>query len=102
MTEFVKVAKTTAISPGSSARAEANGKKIAIFNVDGSFFAIDDVCSHRGGPLSEGQLNGDTVTCPWHGAIFDVKTGDVIKGPATAPQAKYNLRVVGDDIEVEI
>jgi nitrite reductase/ring-hydroxylating ferredoxin subunit len=102
MTEFVKVAKTTAIEPGKSSCVEASGKKIAIFNLDGSFFAIDDVCSHRGGPLSQGQLQGENVTCPWHGAVFDVKTGAVVKGPATAPQAKYNLRVVGDDIEVEI
>src|SRR5438094_4016716 len=70
MAEFVKVAKTGEIAPGEARAVEAGGKKIALFNVDGTFYAIDDTCTHRGGPLSEGMLMGEEVTCPWHGALI--------------------------------
>ena len=78
MAEFVKVAKTGEIAPGEARAVEAGGKKIALFNVNGTFYAIDDTCTHRGGPLSEGMLMGEEVTCPWHGAIFDVTSGTVL------------------------
>ena len=81
---------------------EVEGKKIALFNVDGSFYAIDDTCTHRGGPLSEGVLEGNQVTCPWHGAIYDVSTGDVLGPPAPKGVARYNVRVEASNIEVEV
>jgi nitrite reductase/ring-hydroxylating ferredoxin subunit len=81
---------------------EVGGKKIALFNVEGSFYAIDDTCTHRGGPLSEGSLDGKEVTCPWHGAIYDVITGEVLSPPAPKGVARYNVRVEGTDIEVEV
>ncbi|MGH7829275.1 MAG: Rieske (2Fe-2S) protein [Candidatus Binatia bacterium] len=102
MAEFVKVAKTSEIGPGQGKMVEVGGKKIALFNVEGSFHAIDDACTHRGGPLSEGGLDGKQVTCPWHGAIFDTTTGDVLGPPAAQGVARYNVRVDGADIEVEI
>ncbi len=68
---------------------------IAVFNVNGTFYAIDDMCTHAGGPLSEGELNGDTVICPWHGSCFNVKTGQVTCGEATNPVQTY--RVVIDN-----
>ena len=77
---------------------DAAGKKIALFNVDGTFYAIDETCTHRGGPLSEGMLMGIEVTCPWHGAVFDVRTGSVLGPPAPKGVARYNVRVEGDDI----
>ena len=80
MADFVKVAKTDEIVPGQGKMTEVGGKKIALFNVEGSFHAIDDTCTHRGGPLSEGSLEGNQVTCPLHGARFDVTTGEVL-GP---------------------
>ncbi len=81
---------------------EAGGKKIAIFNVEGTLFAIDDTCTHRGGPLSEGTVAGTEITCPWHGAIFDVTSGAVLGAPAPRDVERYEIRTVGEDIEVEI
>ena len=102
MAEFVKVAKTGEIAPGEARAVEAGGKKIALFNVNGTFYAIDDTCTHRGGPLSEGMLMGEEVTCPWHGAIFDVTSGTALGAPAPRDVAHYPVRIEGDDIEVEL
>jgi nitrite reductase/ring-hydroxylating ferredoxin subunit len=102
MADFVKVAKTDEIVPGQGKMIEVGGKKIALFNVEGCFHAIDDTCTHRGGPLSEGVLDGKQVTCPWHGAIYDVTTGEVLGPPAPKGVARYNVRAQDTDIEVEI
>ena len=102
MAGCVKVAKSSDITPGQGKMVEVNGKKIALFNVAGSFYAIDDTCTHRGGPLSEGVLEGKKVTCPWHGATFDVTTGEVLGPPAPQGVARYDARVEGDDVEVEV
>jgi len=102
MPEFVKVARTDEIFPGQARLVEAGGKEIALFNVAGSFHAIDNNCTHVGGPLCEGELNGTEVTCPWHGAVFDVTSGQVLGPPAGAPVGRYNVRVEGPDIEVEV
>ncbi|MFQ5851114.1 MAG: Rieske (2Fe-2S) protein [Candidatus Binatia bacterium] len=102
MAGFVKVAKTSEVIPGQGKMVEVNGKKIALFNVDGSFYAIDDTCTHRGGPLSEGSLGEKHVTCPWHGAVFDVTTGETLGPPAPTGVVRYNVRVEGADIEVEV
>jgi len=102
MAEFVKVAKTDEVAPDQGKMVEVSGKKIALFNVEGSFYAIDNTCTHRGGPLSEGVLDGKQVTCPWHGAIYDVTTGEVLGPPAPKGVARYNVRVEGENIEVEI
>ena len=67
MTQFIKVASTADLAPGEARSVEVAGKKIALFNLEGSFYAIDDTCTHRGGPLSEGEVSGEEVTCPWHG-----------------------------------
>jgi nitrite reductase/ring-hydroxylating ferredoxin subunit len=101
MAGFVKVARTDEIAPGQAKMIELGGKKIAIFNVEGSFYAIDDTCTHRGGPLSEGSLDRKEVTCPWHGARFDVMTGEVLGPPASQGVARHNVRSEGGDIEVE-
>ena len=102
MAEFVKVAKTAEIAPGRTKMVEVNDKEIALFNVDGSFYAIDNACTHVGGPLSEGELDGPRVTCPWHGSIFNVTTGEVLGPPAARGVTKYNTRVEGGDVEVEV
>jgi nitrite reductase/ring-hydroxylating ferredoxin subunit len=102
MAEFVKVATTDEVSPGQARLVEAGGKEIALFNVAGSFHAIDNNCTHVGGPLCEGELNGTEVTCPWHGATFDVTSGQVLGPPAGAPVSRYNVRVAGPDIEIEV
>lgn len=102
MAEFVSAAKTKDLSPGEGKRIEIGDKKIALFNVEGVYYAIDDTCTHRGGPLSEGELEGNEITCPWHGATFDLTTGAALGGPAPKGVSRYNVRVSGDQIEIEI
>jgi nitrite reductase/ring-hydroxylating ferredoxin subunit len=102
MAEFIKVCQSGDIAPGEGRLVQAGGKRIALFNVDGTFHAVDDTCTHRGGPLSEGMLVGTEVTCPWHGAVFDVTSGSVLGPPAPKDVATYVVRVRGDEIEVEI
>ncbi len=69
-------------------------------NIDGTYYAIADTCTHRGGPLSEGAVEGTVVSCPWHGATFDVTTGNVLGPPAAEGVAHYNVQVDGNDIKV--
>ena len=102
MAGFVKAVKSDEIAPGQGKMVELNGKKIAIFNVEGAFYAIDDTCTHRGGPLSEGAVSGTTVTCPWHGAQYDLKTGGVLTPPAPQGVANYKVAVEGGDISIEL
>jgi 3-phenylpropionate/trans-cinnamate dioxygenase ferredoxin subunit len=102
MAKFVKVAKTGDIAPGQAKMVEVDGKNMALFNLEGNFYAIDDTCTHVGGPLSEGEIEGEQVTCPWHGSIFNIKTGEVLSPPARTGVASYNVRVEGSDIEIEV
>ncbi|BCA53509.1 Dioxygenase, ferredoxin subunit [Nitrospira sp. KM1] len=99
MGEFVRVAGTGDVKPGSGIVAESNGKTLAVFNVDGTFYAIDNVCIHRGGPLGEGELEGSVVTCPWHGWRFDVTSG-VCKNNPSGKVESYQVQVEGADIKV--
>jgi 3-phenylpropionate/trans-cinnamate dioxygenase ferredoxin component len=87
---------------GKGKAVESGGKRIAIFNVDGTFYAVDDTCTHRGGPLSEGMVEGNEVTCPWHDAVFDLTSGAVRGAPAPRDVASYAVRVEGKDIELEL
>jgi nitrite reductase/ring-hydroxylating ferredoxin subunit len=102
MAEFVKVAKTSEVAPDAPKYVEVQGQPIALFNVSGKFYAIGNTCTHRGGPLAEGFVQGEEVTCPWHGARFKIATGEVVGPPAPTGVPKYNLRVEGEDIEVEV
>jgi nitrite reductase/ring-hydroxylating ferredoxin subunit len=102
MGTFHKVTETKNLAPGKCMAVEVAGNKLALFNVDGTFYAIGDTCTHRGGPLSEGTFEGSTVTCPWHGANFDVCTGKNLTPPAPAEVTCYSVRVAGDDVEIEI
>ena len=98
---FIKVATKSEIAPGTSKRIEASGKEIALFNVDGNFFAIDETCPHRGGPLSEGFVEEGVLTCPWHGWQFQLASGECLTDPGTC-QTKYEVKVEGDDIFISI
>lgn len=102
MAEFVKVAKMGDLSENSGKLVEVGDKKIALFCTEDGYCAIDDECPHKGGPLSEGEVEGSEVTCPWHGAMFNVKTGEVLSPPSPAGVNSYNVRVDGDDIEIEV
>lgn len=100
MGDFVKVAKTQDLPPGKGMCIRVEGESVALFNVDGTYHAISDTCTHAGGPLSEGELAGKVVTCPWHGATFDVTSGGVLSRPAGSGVKCYPVQVEGDDIKV--
>ncbi len=101
MGQLIKVAETNAVPPGTVKAVDLEGRAVALFNIDGTYYAIDDTCTHRGGPLSEGAVEGTTVTCPWHGATYDVTTGNVLGPPASEGVAHYNVQVDGNDFKVE-
>jgi nitrite reductase/ring-hydroxylating ferredoxin subunit len=99
--EFTKVAKAAEIAPGASRVIEGGGRSILLVNLDGAFHAINNTCTHAGAPLSEGEISGCQVICPWHSAVFDIKTGRALKRPATKSTWSYRVRVVGEDVEIE-
>ncbi|HET7225455.1 MAG TPA: non-heme iron oxygenase ferredoxin subunit [Candidatus Eisenbacteria bacterium] len=97
---FVTVAKVGEIPDGGVKVVRLEGQAVAVFFVDGEYFAIDDICTHDGGPLAEGSLDGYVIECPRHGARFDVRTGDVLAMPATTPVPTYAVKIEGDEIRV--
>lgn len=101
MPQFVKVAKVGDIPPGTGRELEADGRIIAVFNVDGCFHAIDGTCPHQGGPLGEGALVGAVVTCPWHGWQFDVTSGRFVASPRIVQQV-FTIKVEGDAVLVAV
>jgi nitrite reductase/ring-hydroxylating ferredoxin subunit len=101
MTEFLKIATLSELAPGTCKAVEAAGKVIALFNIDGNVYALDNTCLHRGGPLGEGTLNGDVVTCPWHLWEYNVRTGEKVDSPAVKV-ATYPVQVEGNDIKVSV
>ena len=102
MSEFIFAAKTNEVPDGTAKMVELKGKKLAVFHQGGSYFATDNECTHRGGSISEGERSGNIVTCPLHGATFDISSGKVLSGPASRDLAFYKVRVHGDDIEIEV
>jgi glycine/D-amino acid oxidase-like deaminating enzyme/nitrite reductase/ring-hydroxylating ferredoxin subunit len=88
-----KIASTADLSPGKMVGIDSQGRKILLANLDGNYYAIGNVCSHQGCTLSEGQLKGETVQCPCHGSVFNIKTGEVVQGPAKKPEPTYRLEV---------
>ena len=96
------VCKAVEIMPGQMKKISVGGKEIIVSNIGGDYFAIDDTCSHSGASLSEGNLEGSTVTCDWHGAQFNCKNGKLIKFPAKINDLEvYNVVVEEDNILVE-
>jgi nitrite reductase/ring-hydroxylating ferredoxin subunit len=81
---------------------EKGGKSILITNIKGKYYAIGNSCAHRGCTLSDGTLNGETVQCPCHGSVFNLKTGEVVKGPAQKPVPSYTLNVDGDKLLLSV
>ncbi len=100
MPGLVKVARVADIPPGRKKIVEVDGVEIVIVNLDGAFYALEDVCTHDGGPLGEGTLEGCQLICPRHGARFDVRTGAALTMPAVEPAPTYEVQVEGDDIFV--
>jgi 3-phenylpropionate/trans-cinnamate dioxygenase ferredoxin subunit len=102
MARLIKIAETGALPPGKAASYDVEGTQVAVFNVGGTFYAIDDTCTHSGGPLCEGQVSGAKVTCPWHGADFDLKTGAALTPPADEGVKSYKVVITGNAIQIEV
>ncbi len=100
MPEFVRVAKEADLPAGSSKEVEVQGRLVALFNVGGKILALDGVCPHAGGPLGEGTVEGNVVTCPWHGWQYDVTSGKVTMNPAVGVET-YPVEIRGEDIFVD-
>ena len=101
MGTVIKVAEKKDLPAGSAIAVEVNGKEIALFNVDDKYYAIDNACTHVGGSLAEGSVDGNEVTCPLHGATFDITSGKVTGEPAEDDVKGYNVIVEGEDIKIE-
>lgn len=97
---YVSVARVGEIPEGGVKVVYVDEIPVAVFCIDGAYHAIEDLCTHDGGPLADGVLEGCVIECPRHGARFDVRTGAVLAMPATVPVPAYDVRVVGDDIQV--
>ncbi len=101
MGEFHTIAKVSEVTPGEMMLVDDDGEEIVIANVDGEYFAFSDTCTHEGGPLSDGELEGHIVTCPWHFTPFDVKTGEAQESGVTDdPIPVYEVRVEGDEVQI--
>jgi nitrite reductase/ring-hydroxylating ferredoxin subunit len=98
--DFVRVAATDDIPVGRIKLVDVHGERIAVANVDGSFFAFSDACTHDEGPLSDGDLEGEIVTCPWHFSRFNVRTGEIVESPAEEVVQTYEVKVEGDEVYV--
>ncbi len=99
---FIKLASTNDAKPNSMMGVKINDKKILLANVNGNYYAIGDMCTHRGCQLSKGKLQGETVVCPCHGSTYDLKTGNFVKGPTVKPEPKYELKVENNDILINL
>ena len=98
---LVKVATRSELPAGAALLVEAAGKQIALFNAGGAFYAIDNTCKHRGGPLAEGDVDGTTVTCPWHGWEYDITTGANLDDPSVKLGC-YPVKLDGEDLLIDV
>jgi metal-sulfur cluster biosynthetic enzyme/nitrite reductase/ring-hydroxylating ferredoxin subunit len=102
MTDFVLVAKTNDLADPGQMLAEVDDRVVVLLKVGGEFFCLDDVCTHDGGPLSDGRLDDHTIACPRHGAKFDVRTGKALTMPATEDTVAHEVQIRGDEVWVRI
>ncbi|HXG27472.1 MAG TPA: non-heme iron oxygenase ferredoxin subunit [Nevskiales bacterium] len=100
MSDWVTVAPATELPPGSCRVVEVDDAKVAVYNLDGRFYAIEDVCTHDGGELASGQVENGQVICPRHGARFCIRTGAVLAPPAYEPLHCFPVQVVGGIVSV--
>ena len=99
---FVRAASTKDIAPGKMTDAELDGKPILIANVGSKYYAMGNICAHMGCMLSDGTLRNGQVQCQCHGSVFDLKTGNVVRGPASEPEPSYDVKVEGNQILVNV
>ncbi|MCC7079363.1 MAG: non-heme iron oxygenase ferredoxin subunit [Burkholderiales bacterium] len=100
MADWIDVAPADSLGPGQVRVVNADGAMIAVFNVGGSYYAIEDVCTHDGGELASGVLQGDQIECPRHGARFCVRTGDALSAPAYEATTRFPVRVENGVVQV--
>lgn len=100
MQEYTKVARLEELKPGKCKAIELNGQRIVLLNAGGNIHALEDSCSHLGAPLSQGFLSPNSITCEWHGASFDLASGAALNAPAKDPVRVYEVRIIGEDIEI--
>ena len=93
MSQLIALCKTGEIAPGTALKVETSGLSLAVFNLDGHFFAMDDLCSHGPGSLSEGYIEGEEIECDFHNGRFNIKTGEVTSPPCMIPQKVYAVTV---------
>jgi nitrite reductase (NADH) small subunit len=101
MGEWVRVVAASDLAPGHCAEAVVGGKPVALYNVEGTFYATSNVCIHRGGPLGQGLLEGHAVMCPWHAWTWDVRSGENTANPSLCIPT-YEVRVEGGDVLVRL
>ena len=102
MSDFIRVAKVTDVPDLGRKIVEVDDTLVVLVHAGGQFYAIDDLCTHDGGPLGEGELDGYTIACPRHGAKFDVRDGRALTMPATRPTAVHEVKIVGEDVFVRL
>ena len=102
MSDFVRVAKVSEIPDPGRKLVEVDERLVVLIHAGGQFYAIDDLCTHDGGPLGEGELDGFAIACPRHGAKFDVRDGRALTMPATRATVVHEVKVVGDDVLVKL
>ena len=98
MGDYVKVASTDDISPGDLLLVDLDGERVVLANAEGTIYALSELCTHAECPLSEGELEGEELVCPCHGARFDIKTGEVLALPAQEPLSTYGVQIDGSDV----
>ena len=101
MSQSIRVAAVSEVPPGTAKEVMAGDQVVALFNADGTFYALDGVCPHAGGPLGEGTLRGTTITCPWHGWQFDVTNGQNCLNRRMAHKS-FPVKVEGNDVFVDV
>ena len=95
---YSKVGQVSDFPDGSLKKVTVGGEDVVVGKVEGNLYAVADKCTHRGGPLSEGELEGTTVTCPWHGGQFDLTTGKVITPPPMREATAFDVKIEGTDV----
>jgi len=99
---FIKVASVKDLEAGGIRGVESGDKEIVVANLDGKYYAIGNRCTHMGCMLSDGTLKEESIACPCHGSVFELKTGNVVKGPAKKPESVFQVKVEGDQVLVNI
>ena len=102
MSGWTKVAKRADVKPDAALVVDAGHTRVALFDIGGTIFCIEDVCTHDDGPVAEGPVHGDVIECPRHGARFDIRTGAVLSMPAVVPIRTFPAKVDGDDVLVDL